>query len=301
MKTFVALLGIIIFIAVSGCAISGVMGDTPLITTDDMGQIASLHPVFTEQPDKDLCSSDEDIIDPYPGIEIENRDYRIALDSTVNYCDIDYLKDYELVFPKVILQNNSLLEEMINETILSASIELMANEEIKLIVMQKYPVILCHSSRYLSFGTELGMNSYHPYTFYHMITVDMETGKRVMLKDLVDISEKFIDALYEGSIVHGSGGDMLDSLDETDQYDEILRNFILDMPREKLIERLGECSIPRDVSIVNYDTAKYIEYSTFHVEDGKLYISLSRHISNTFQSIVLHLDDIEEFLMVPKW
>ena len=160
-----------------------------------------------------------------------------------------------------------------------------------------YPVIYCHSSRYLSVMNYRWFEQYPPNSLYYYLTIDMQSGEKVRLDDLIEFSQEFIEYLRFGQFIEPEWP-------EFDAPSKTMQDWLITLTDDEIIKELIECS--KDQTDF-YDNAedKYNIYpmfyrNAFYVEDNRLIIVFSK--SNESEcSLIAHVNDIEEFLKVPKW
>ena len=184
--------------------------------------------------------------------------------------------------------------EMINDALYSSQYAWI-DEEIATSCHPDYPVIHCFSDRYLSSQTFL----YSPgASFVSQIreacTIDLRTGKQVLLDDLIEVNYQFVEALKSADILVDFG--------EKDFYGGAAgaKVWLSTIPDDRLMEMLQECSkTPYD-----YPDEKNFYHlfrkSTFYLENGRIVLFLVEHESS-YRNFTVDIDKIEEFLKVPKW
>ena len=116
----------------------------------------------------------------------------------------------------------------------------------------------------------------------------MQTGEQVYPKDLIDINDDFIELLRNGGIVHAPAGYTLTEEEATKNA----RNLLRDMPPIAVREKLAKCS-ERPKKGSDFEG---LPISHFYIKNGRLTFGFPYDSEWT-----LYLDDIEEFLKVPKW
>ncbi len=175
-----------------------------------------------------------------------------------------------------------------------------------------YLDIMCHSDKYLSFCNTFE-NSSPPcrYNLYQRdyITIDMTTGERVFLDDLVELNEDFIKCLkYNKNKLAKPGG----------MGRGISRTLDNNTP-EEILEKLQECTVTNEdylnsgyICPILYNGKEPSDYTTkytallmkasFYLEEGRLIIVIPENILPTTLGIInISVDDIEPFLKVEKW
>lgn len=145
----------------------------------------------------------------------------------------------------------------------------------------KLPSILFHSDRYLSVVNEY--HYYYPrsYCIYDYITVDLTTGERVFLDDLVDVSDEFINYLRT---------------DEKYEKEFTWTDF------ETTKEQLEQCSMTQQEIMANSGTHTSLIYyyrDSFYLKNGKLVIMQEGRLED--EGIEIDCNDIEQFLKVEPW
>ena len=129
--------------------------------------------------------------------------------------------------------------------------------------------------------------------FYSAVTIDIETGKRVFLRDLIDISQDFMEKIHDSNIAyHYLSYDTVNA-----EYNEWLKK----MSYEELLFFLESCQRDNTSLKCFLEEDENIGYdmNSFSLDDGVLI--LVRVLGRTSYSFTFKLDDIEDFLKVPKW
>lgn len=145
------------------------------------------------------------------------------------------------------------------------------------------PQFYCHSNRYLCVLNQYlyDVNSFDN-SIFDFITIDMETGERVFLEDLIICDDKFIDYL---------------------QQESVYKNWFACLDSNEIKRRLEECSLTQLEVVEN---SKYtldesigslVLRNTFYVKPGKLGLWLGG-IDKVFE---LDIDDIKSYLRVEPW
>jgi hypothetical protein len=196
------------------------------------------------------------------------------------------------------------LQQQINNTILTAS-TLWLNPSI--FVNRPYANpntagLYSNTLRYLCIKNFYpGYPKFFEWGIYDYIMIDMQTGERIMLNDLVDVGDEFIHNIQTGRIVRGTGDAPIFFHDVC----ENLWEWLEDMPTAELSERIEECSktmeevIARNSIILEYITGTLIHRNSFYIEPGV--IVLWFYGGGQGNRLTIALDDIEEFMKVPKW
>jgi len=135
--------------------------------------------------------------------------------------------------------------------------------------------IYFQSDRYLSFIHTIGTDNPRV-QFHDFITIDMQTGYRVTLDDLIDVNEAFVDRALEVGYLPFPWDDGHTSLD---------RNVLLSAIEQASI-------IQSNSSVFALQESQLI---IIILQDGGLDPLLD------FDRIIINLSDIEDFLNVEKW
>lgn len=154
----------------------------------------------------------------------------------------------------------------------------------------------CHNGEYLSFQNSLAYRARRLDYIEDYVTVDMKTGKRVMLNDLVRIDEEFVKYIQKYNVIQPSTNSL--------RYGEpeYLWEYINSMPGEELLKELEACSDTQEQVIENgyfsiEDSIEALIFrNSFYLQPGKLTIVLKNE-----SHITIDTDDIEDFLRVEKW
>ncbi|MDL2302212.1 hypothetical protein LJC58_07650 [Lachnospiraceae bacterium OttesenSCG-928-D06] len=153
--------------------------------------------------------------------------------------------------------------------------------------------ITCHSSRYLSFVNSFVYESNQVDVINDYVTIDILTGQRVYLCDLVEINEEFVTYLQENPDKIKTPPQPLWQGIDLSEYS----------PSE-LLEALDKCSYTQEELIRNgyYSIEESIGSllfrNSFFLRNGKLVITIEQG-GESF--ITLDVEDIEDFLKVDKW
>ena len=131
------------------------------------------------------------------------------------------------------------------------------------------------------------------------ITIDVKSGKRVMLNDLVEINKEFIEHIQKSDIAKVSERTIL-----SDDRDEEIWEYLKSIEVDDLLRKFEQCSLTQE---------QVIQDGYFHIENSieALVFRNSFYLKNNSIIIVLqfgeelhitlHLDDIVDFLKVEKW
>lgn len=154
--------------------------------------------------------------------------------------------------------------------------------------------ITCHSARYLSFVNSFRYESNHIDVINDYVTIDMLTGQRVFLSELVELNEDFAKYLQANSSkVKEPPHPIWQGMPDLNEYTS-----------SELLEELNKCSFTQEELIHNgyYSIEESIGSllfrNSFFLRDGILVIILEQG-GESF--ITLDVNDIEDFLKVNKW
>lgn len=159
--------------------------------------------------------------------------------------------------------------------------------------------IYSHSTNYLSFLNYLKFQDKDTYYVHDYITIDLKTGERVMLDDLVEINEEFVEYIQNNNCNTKTINDARYS-----PHPDTLKEYTT----EELLQELKECSVSRQEAIDNQDSAKKnihkplsMRRNSFYLRDNQLVIVIAYPTGLRESHYAFNLDDISEFLKVEKW
>jgi len=180
------------------------------------------------------------------------------------------------------------LEQKINESIIEATTHWvggwLANALMSRSAVIGPPKVIFHSDRYLSFANTFhGPFSVRADTFADFITIDMETGQRVMLNDLVIVNEELAAVLY--------------SWPEVAERLLWVRHINITTHYE-LLSELNTASLKRE--------EEYGGRTSFFLRTNQLIIVFHAHGGDaswpeSLPHFVINLEDIQDFLKVEPW
>jgi len=282
MKTKILYVILLTVIIMTSCASPGQPGPAQ---TGDLENTEEREPAETS----DLSDGDEGDI---------GDDYTIRIGSSSDD-ETDPYKVYFILIYVSDMENEKKLEkrDKINETLIYAATSWFTVDEKMQYSEKNLPDILCHTDRYLSLKNKYGFKGGRWSYVEDFITVDLQTGERVMLNDLVEINDVFVDLLRNGDIII-AGGFM--GVDDPDHGTENLRKIFREKTFDEVLNILEQCSCNNLYYATNYSEEyagdiSYFNRHNFYVRPGKLVISYM------MDEIIINLDDIEDFLKVPKW
>lgn len=152
--------------------------------------------------------------------------------------------------------------------------------------------IYCHSSRYLSFLSSLLYKSKRLDYIHDYITIDLTTGKRVMLDDLIEINEEFVKYIQKNKIVKQSRSEIRYGGDSEELW-ETLNEYTTD----ELLDELKKCSKTQQQLIEEGGSLRDWRNS-FYLKENQLVIVIS-YLGGE-QHFTFDIDDISDFLKVEK-
>jgi len=135
-----------------------------------------------------------------------------------------------------------------------------------------------------------------PCPFIISVTIDIETGNRVFLDDLVEINEDFLKHILDDDIAVDYGPNARD----LERGFNRTRELFNDMSYEELSQFLDSCQMD-NIALKQYlETGGQTSFlNGFYIDEGILVFTKGQ--GNSWSEIAFNLDDIEEFLKVPKW
>lgn len=233
--------------------------------------------------------------------KIKDGDYAMAVRQS-KYLGDDWM-DNDFSFDYIVVErmSNTSVEEKANKTI-----EKAVSPWLKGVYSQALEVgfkIYEHSSQYLSFGNSFvfGSSKQRDYV-YKFITIDMKSGKRVMLDDLVEINAAFVEYIRNNKLAEAS---KRTDANEIDSVEENLWKYLEDFTPDDLLHALEECSEKQepDAAKTGSDYSKTIDSlmhtNSFYLKSGKLVIVIGNGKGGIH--ITFKLEDIRDYLKVEPW
>jgi len=167
------------------------------------------------------------------------------------------------------------------------------NEEIQEFLDFDGTVVQLATNRFLSVTAYFrgrNDNSYR-FSFATSITIDLEQRREVLLSDLIDINDEFIQLFMDGGLIrtdaeHGVISDFGHALSFFNYYhteDELRRALI-------------DCSRP----LSEQDRGNAFEKPSFYLTPNRIYFINFSQLTGHFR-FYISLDDIEQFLKVDRW
>jgi len=192
-----------------------------------------------------------------------------------------WMENFSFITVQVSGMDDKNLQNAINESIIKAMTEWVNDLTGFVVPLGIYPVIHFQSDRFLSFSHEFAVFSLERGdNVINVITIDMRSGERVELRDLVDVDIDFAKKLLALNDAH---------LQETRaaQSSEGLLSQILEASHgnsDSLGEIMFRASFHLEESRLNF---------TFHGQGGLLMCELP--------GMTVYLDDIADFLLTEAW
>ena len=131
------------------------------------------------------------------------------------------------------------VEEKINETIYKAATDWMTYDFLKMDTDQLNSEITCHNGRYLSISLIYHLNSNRGNTLYNYIVIDLTTGKRVLLNDVIEDEERLASEIKEGKNVHAERAFLFTQKEAEDN----LQRFLAEQTEEDILNVIKQCSM----------------------------------------------------------
>ena len=154
--------------------------------------------------------------------------------------------------------------------------------------------ITCHSSRYLSFINSYIYESQRVDVINDFITMDMQTGQRVFLNDLIEINEEFARYLQVNQY----------KIKEPPEPMWQTPPDLFLFSTSELLEELYKCSYTEEQWIedgycsLDDSIGSLIFKNSFFVREGQLVITIEK---GGEKYITLDIADIDRFLKVEPW
>lgn len=147
------------------------------------------------------------------------------------------------------------------------------------------------------------------YLYWHLcVTVDVQSGELICLDDLIDVNEDFALYVKNGNILRKSASVLLDETAEevskraNDFFAKKNIDFILDYFKQFTKEYMyGEYYRKNGYNMIDWETSLYQDY--FYLEEGTLCFKDWGGNSDWDDDVIVkvRIDDIEDYLKVPKW
>ncbi|MDL2302215.1 hypothetical protein LJC58_07665 [Lachnospiraceae bacterium OttesenSCG-928-D06] len=226
----------------------------------------------------------------------ENREnyYTLSFSNTSKLSDLIWRDDlsFEMIQIKDMPEEKLQLQKFINANIKSAMTSWIGGRVVNAETVELS--ITCHSDRYLSFVNSFAYVSNRVDYINDYITIDMLTGERVLLNDLLEVDEQFVRYLKENvDKIKAPPNPLWQAPPKISEY-----------TMDELLIELKKCSYTQEQLIEegNRDLSDTIESllfkNSFFLREGILVIIIEQG-GESF--ITLDVEDIEDFLKVDKW
>ena len=224
---------------------------------------------------------------------------RFALLSHWHGEPLDFMMYHVQATNRKMTERDHIANQTIRDEKVSWVIELSASEGRITGWFPNTITISCHCPRYLSFrSTVESPPAIRVFTLSDYITIDMQSGQRVMLHDLVDVSDEFVKHIQTQRVVRGSGIGTVDDWDLIDQVSELLWEWIEEMAFEDLRNRVDEASMT-NYEVLSIPNRNIVHRNNFYVEPGRLILVFE--FGGMDCRLTIYLDDISDFLLVDPW
>lgn len=242
------------------------------------------------------CSTENNVEQGKDGIEktLNKYSYSLSFYESSEKCNLNWKNNIKHRIIEVENMSDMSLEDKINDSIRNAIISWTRGYILN--ATTSHLDIYCHSSNYLSFVNKLEYTDKRTVYIHDYITIDIKTGKRVMLEDIIRIDEEFVEYIQNNNIIKESinhpayGGDL-----------EILNSYTSD----ELLDALKECSkTQQEIMKENGDYKEgffgsLLTRSSFFLKENQLVIVLG--YAGGEHHFAYDLEDISEFLKVEMW
>jgi len=216
---------------------------------------------------------------------------------------------FSFYVPQITKMENIQLKEKINKTLTNELLNWIGGYEALHADGLTLEVIF-FSNRYISIKQNLGGafpiteghdhrgHEARPYTTTIYINIDMQTGERVFLQDLIRINDDFFNLFWQGGIVF--------HFPYIDEFHKITNEKVAEMRYEEIRRLLYQYNDqPVNLSFDKWaegEAFRFWDSPHFFLEHNKLIIvSRAARLGNLDVFYALSLDDIPEFLKVPRW
>lgn len=223
--------------------------------------------------------------------------YSISLVDTSEFRDLPWWDklSFNVIQIRDMPKDKLSLENVMNENIKRAMTSWIRGKVINPALDSVQLEITCHSNRYLSFKNSFIYEGNHRDFIDNYVTIDMTTGQRVYLNDLLKVNKDFVKFLMENPGIIKMPDDQ-----------ELWKGGVevSDYSASELLEELNKCSYTDEQWIQNgyypieESFGAFIRRNSFFLRDGMLVISLPKG-GERFMS--LDVGDIKDFLKVDEW
>lgn len=225
----------------------------------------------------------------------------IELEVAEGY-DVSSAKLEGITYPQVCNMEDKELENRINESLAYVFTHVIAADLDRISYFSDMPIIMFQNDEYLSLKTiiyytnpNVGGGRLVSFPIYQ--TVSIRTGELLDLDDFVEVSDEFVQYLLDSPEAILSVKD--DDIDEVwnEALDVRIRAYIKEeISAEEMSQYFEEAN-------TDYDTENYFNKCAFYLTEGEMNIVHATNVVDlpNYFKIRLDVDDIEEYLKVPKW
>ena len=288
-------IGLILFLVMLTAAITGCSVTDNHPSTDKNSSVSLNNAAKALLPEQDTVSVEEG--NTAPPVKQPGKEYTIEFRSSSYFSDSYWNNIFSFPVIQLYCVEEKEVTKKANKSIEKAMTSWISGKVVNPSAV--YLSIYCHSERYLSFVNSFEYSANRTDYIDDYITIDMRTGKRVMLNALIEVNEAFVKHIQERNIAkvpEYARGIM-------DTPEEYFRKELSGMDSADLLKELEECSFTQEQVIANgYDTVEetigpLVFRSSFFVQNHTLNIILQGGKGY----ITLDINDIADFLKVDKW
>ncbi|MCL2610198.1 MAG: hypothetical protein FWE02_00800 [Defluviitaleaceae bacterium] len=220
--------------------------------------------------------------------------YNVLLSDSYELLSIeDFPWLYKFHVPIIQIKNmdNKELKERINNNIVE-SITYWFNSDVFYNIISGITSVNTEvhlqNDRFLSFANQFSL--YHPNhrrdVLYHFITIDMQTGQKIMLDDLVEVNDAFKEKILEleHNYLFINPSNLIEQLERA----SLNQLEILESPIDEFSSEIGTLMFRTSFTLTDNEIRVI-----FHRDGGLQPIELPQ--------IVIPLEHIANLLLVPKW
>ena len=309
-RFFSVLLCVILVGALAGCAAGGPAPpeeqpayDPPQIVEEEPTTKFELFET-EQEPEKPAEDEESYTVDKEDYVDKPVVNYSITIIDSSEIIFIETPRfDNVLTFPLIqVIHTNEILGEKINDSIIEAS--RWMSEVLHYIHFATVDIFL-QSERYLSFVYGIHFQGGRADTLCYSITIDMQTGKRVILNNLVNTNLEFAKRVIDTSSfiyyehIHNQGSLTPSWLLEHLTTSNFTAREIYEHPylgRHRDIYSTLEPLMFRRIFFLKDDYIIIVS-----VRNGGTTLSDWQHLMIGWSHIKINLSDIQDFLLVDSW
>ena len=221
----------IILIIITGCDVSNNNLST---NKDNINHSGSDGDVATFENSRVSVISKADTLPIEPNtkytISFENNSYRSTLNNS-DEISFDIIRFSDMA--------NFSVAEIVNESVENAMTAWVSGKVVNASSVDLD--ILFHSDKYLSFVNVFEYSAKRIDYVKDYITIDIKSGKRMMLNDLVEINKEFIEYIRKSDIARDSERNIL-----SDGRDEKIWEYLKSIEPDDLLKKLEQCSLTQE-------------------------------------------------------